>query len=140
MSATWDCPTDTCAGGPVLGTGTADASGKVTIPITIPVSAMPGTQHSIGVLAQDTGAFGTLGFSLPPVTVATDHGSGAPGSTATITGSHYAVDESVTAYFDCSTAPCTGKTVIGTASTGGDGTLTLPVVIPPTAASGSCRI
>ncbi len=76
VSVVWDCPTDACTGGTVIGTGTADASGKVTIPVTIPASATPGTQHVIGVMAQDTGAFGTLGFSLPQVTVVTDHSSG----------------------------------------------------------------
>ena len=136
VNATWDCPTDTCAGGSALGTGTADASGTVTIPVTIPASATPGTQHSIGVLAQDTSAFGTLTFSLPAVTVAAGHNSGAPGSTATITGSRYGVSEKVTAYFDCSTAPCTGKASIGMASAAGDGSVTLSVVIPSTAAAG----
>jgi len=136
VSVVWDCPTDACTGGTVIGTGTADASGKVTIPVTIPASATPGTQHVIGVMAQDTGAFGTLGFSLPQVTVVTDHSSGPPGSTATITGSNYGANETVTAYFDCSAAPCTGKTAIGAASTAADGSLTLPVVIPSAATAG----
>jgi len=137
VSAVWDCPTDTCTGGSALGTGTADATGNVTIPITIPANATPGTQHTIGVRSQDTGAFGTVTFSLPAVTVVADRSSGAPGSTATITGSRYGVNEKVTAYFDCSVAPCTGKAAIGTASAASDGGLTLPVVIPPTAASGA---
>ncbi len=69
VSAVWDCPTDACTGGTVIGTGTADASGKVTVPVTIPASATPGTQHVIGVMGQDTGAFGTVTFAVTRLSV-----------------------------------------------------------------------
>lgn len=135
VTATWDCPTDTCAGGLMIGTGTADASGNVTIPLTIPADAAPGTRHVIGVLAQGTGAFGTLTFSLPQVSASINPAQGNAGSKATVSGTNYGTGEVVTAYFDCTAAPCTGKTAIGTVNAASDGKLLLPVTIPASATS-----
>jgi len=133
VTALWDCYYAPCTGDTVLGTATADPSGNVIIPITIPSAAVPGSYHTIGVLGQSTTAFGTLGFSLPQVSATINPTYGTAGSKATVSGSNYGAGEAVTAYFDCTAAPCTGKTAIGTANAGSDGTLSFQATIPANA-------
>ena len=137
VAALWNCMSASCTGDLVAGTATADSSGNVSIPITIPSTAMPGSSHTIGVLGQSTTAFGTLGFSLPPVGLLIDHSSGIPGSSATITGSNFGPGETVTALWDCTSASCTGATTVGTATSDSSGNVSIPITIPSTATPGS---
>ncbi len=134
VTALWDCSSASCTNNTVLGSATSDSSGNVTIPITIPATAMPGSYHTIGVLGQSTTAFGTLSFSLPSVSASINPGYGDAGSKTTVSGTNYGAGEAVTAYFDCTVAPCTGKTAMGTANAASDGTLSLPATIPSNAA------
>jgi len=137
VTALWDCMSASCTGDLVAGTATADSSGNVSIPITIPLSAAPGTQHTIGVLGQSTAAFGTLGFSLPPVGLLIDRNSGIPGSSVTITGSNFGVGETVAALWSCSYATCTGSQTMGTGTADGSGAVTINATIPASATPGS---
>jgi len=133
VTALWDCYYAPCTGNTVLGTATADSSGNVIIPITIPSTAVPGSYHTIGVLGQSTTAFGTLGFSLPQVSATINPTYGNGGSQATVSGTNYGAGEAVTAYFDCTAAPCTGKTAIGAANAASDGTISFQSTIPANA-------
>jgi len=137
VAALWDCMSASCTGDLVAGTATADSSGNVSIPITVPLSAAPGMQHTIGVLGQSTTAFGTLGFSLPPVGLLIDHNSGIPGSSVTITGSNFGVGETVAALWSCSWATCTGSQTMGTGTADGSGAVTIHATIPASATPGS---
>ena len=137
VAALWSCSYATCTGSQTMGTGTADGSGAVTINATIPASATPGSTNTIGVLGQSSKGFKTLSFSLPNVGASINPGYGTAGSKATVSGSNYGAGEAVTAYFDCTAAPCTGKTAIGTANAASDGTLSLPASIPSNAAPGT---
>jgi len=133
VTALWDCTSASCTGATSVGTATSDSSGNVSIPITIPSTAMPGSYHVIGVLGQSTTAFGTLSFYLPQVSASINPGYGTAGSKTTVSGANYGAGEAVTAYFDCTAAPCMGKTAMGTSNAASDGTISFQSTIPANA-------
>lgn len=100
----------------------------------------PTGSYPIVSVGQASGSVATSTFSLAPSLSITPN-RGAHGSTATLAGKGYRAAETVTVKWNCATATCASKTILGTATTNANGNFSgLSVTIPTTATLGTYYI
>jgi len=66
--------------------------------------------------------------------------SGGRGTTATVSGTGFKPGETVTVYWGCRAAPCTGATALATPAADADGSFSTQITIPAGAALGADRV
>lgn len=127
------------AGGKLLGAKTANSlgsfAGASALAFTVPMS--PTGSYPIVSVGQVSGSVVTSTFSLVPSLSITPK-RGAHGSVATVAGKGYRAAEPVTVKWNCASATCASKTILGTATTNANGDFSgLSVTIPTTATIGT---
>lgn len=120
----WGSSTGTLLGStPTNGQGTSG-----TINFTVPV--VPAGTYTIYGVGQASGETVTLPFKVIPTLTITP-GHGAQGSAATIAGTGFGANETVTVKWNCTTSTCASTTILGTVTSDANGNFTgLGVAIP----------
>ncbi len=120
----WGSPTGTLLGSsPTNGLGTSGA-------LTLKIPVIPAGSYNLYAVGQASGATATISFKVIP-SLKIKPTSGAQGSPATILGTGFGANESVTVKWNCATSTCTSTTVLGTITTDVNGNFNgLSVTIP----------
>jgi|GEM_PF-2438291 len=115
--------------GTLLGSSPANGQGTSgTINFTVPT--VPAGTYTLYIVGQASGATLTVPFKVLPSLTITP-GKGAQGSTATVSGTGFGANETVTVQWNCATSTCTGATLLGTVTTDANGNFTgLSITIP----------
>lgn len=109
-----------------------NVSGGFSLQFLVPMAAASGPQP-VTALGQNSGRLATATFVVSGTAgLLLDPGTGAPGSATTVSGSNFAVGETV--------AVTVGGTAAGTPTANGSGAFTLPVTVPAGASPGPLQV
>jgi hypothetical protein len=138
VSVAFYCWPNNCGAGTLpLGTATTDSTGAFTLSATVPPFA-PFGPHGVGGTGSSSGLFVNTVYTVTShQAVVLTPDSGPAGSSFTIKGSGFGVDEQVPISFYCWPNNCGAGTVpLGVATSDGNGTFSLQVQVPAHAPAG----
>jgi hypothetical protein len=102
----WNCSSLTCASHTVLGSLSADVSGKFSLVFTVPLGWSAGT-YPVAAIGGTSTSIATANFTVITATLAVSPTSGHAGSAATVTGTGFRPGETVIVKWNCATIDCT---------------------------------